>query len=85
MTSGSVAATQLPPSSSLGVGLMLGLITVVSGLYLEPLLTRHLATPPAYISLTVHGIPALVGAVIGVIMAAISEEKTGDINYRFIR
>ena len=63
---------------------MLGVVLVLSGLYLEPLVSLCLNTPRAYISLTVHGIPALLGAVIGVILAAISEEKHGVLNYRHI-
>ena len=82
VTSGSIAATQLQPWTCLTIGLVLGVVLVLSGLYLEPLVSLCLNTPRAYISLTVHGIPALLGAVIGVILAAISEEKQGVINYR---
>ena len=82
VTSGSIAATQLQPWTCLTIGLVLGVVLVLSGLYLEPLVSLCLNTPRAYISLTVHGIPALLGAVIGVILAAISEEKQGFINYR---
>ena len=84
VTSGAIAATQLQPWTCLTIGLGLGVMIVVSGLYLEPLVSLCLNTPRAYISLTVHGIPALLGAVIGVILAAISEEKQGVINYRNI-
>ena len=84
VTSGAIAATQLQPWTCLTIGLGLGVMIVVSGLYLEPLVSLCLNTPRAYISLTVHGIPALLGAVIGVILAAISEEKQGLINYRNI-
>ena len=81
VTSGTIAATHLPPCACIGLGLMLGVVTVISGLQLEPLLSRHLATPPAYITLTVHALPAIIGAVIGVILAAVSEEKSGHLNY----
>ena len=84
VTSGAIAATQLQPWTCLTIGLGLGVMIVVSGLYLEPLVSLCLSTPRAYLSLTVHGIPALLGAVIGVILAAISEEKLGVINYRNI-
>ena len=57
----------------MGIGLLLGLITVASAIYVEPLLTRQLATPRAYISLSVHGLPALLGGLCGVLLAAVSE------------
>ena len=60
---------------------MLGAVTVASALYAEPLLTRHLATPRAYISLSVHGLPALLGGLTGVLLAAVSEEKAGLLTY----
>ena len=84
VTSGAIAVTQLQPWTCLTIGLGLGVMIVVSALYLEPLVSLCLNTPRAYISLTVHGIPALLGALIGVILAAISEEKQGVINYRNI-
>lgn len=54
---------------------------MASALYAEPLLTRHLATPRAYISLSVHGLPALLGGIAGVLLAAVSEEKAGLLTY----
>ena len=54
---------------------------MASALYAEPLLTRHLATPRAYISLSVHGLPALLGGITGVLLAAVSEEKAGLLTY----
>ena len=81
ITSGAIAATQLPPCACLGVGLVLGMVTVLSSIYLEPMLSNCLDTPPAYISLSVHGLPAFIGGLIGVLLAAISEEKTGLLNY----
>ena len=59
----------------------MGVVTVLSGIYLEPMLSHCLDTPQAYISLSVHGLPALIGGLIGVLLAAISEEKTGVLNY----
>ena len=82
VTSGAIAATQLQPWTCLALGVLLGVIIVFSGLYLEPLVSRALNTPQAYISLTVHGLPALLGALSGVVLAAISEEKLGVLNYR---
>ena len=81
ITSGAIAATQLPPWACLGVGLVLGVVTVLSSIYLEPMLSNCLDTPQAYISLSVHGLPAFIGGLIGVLLAAISEEKTGLLNY----
>ena len=54
---------------------------MVSAIYIEPLLTRYLDTPRAYISLSVHGLPALLGGLTGVLLAAVSEEKTGLLTY----
>ena len=59
------------------IGLLLGVVTVSSAIYVEPLLTRHMDTPRAYISLSVHGLPALLGGLPGVLLAAVSEEKAG--------
>ena len=82
ITSGAIAATRLQPWSCLLIGVLLGLMITVSGIYLEPLLARVLNTPLAYVSLTVHGLPALLGALAGMVLAAISEEKRGVLNYR---
>ena len=57
------------------------MITVASAIYVEPLVTRHLDTPRAYISLSVHGLPALLGGLAGVLLAAVSEEKAGLLTY----
>ena len=84
ITSGAIAASKLQPWCCLVLGVLLGLLITASGLQLEPLLARAINTPPAYISLTVHGLPALIGALAGVVLAAISEEKHGVLNYRHI-
>ena len=81
ITSGTIAATQIPAWSCLGVGIILGVITVLSAIYIEPMLSHHLRTPQAYISLSVHGLPAIIGAIIGVLLAALSEEKNGTLTY----
>ena len=54
---------------------------MASAIYVEPLLTRHLDPPRAYISLSVHGLPALLGGLTGVLLAAVSEEKAGLLTY----
>ena len=81
VTSGTIAATKIVPWCCVAVGLMLGCVTVLSAIYLEPKLSECLRTPQAYISLSVHGLPALFGAIVGVILAAISEEKNGVLSY----
>ena len=48
-------------------------ITVAIAIYVEPLVTQHLNTPSAYISLLVHGLPYHLGGLAGVLLAAVSE------------
>ena len=81
ISSGALAATRVPVALCLGAGLVLGLLAVASAIYLEPLLARHLRTPQPYLSLSVHGLPALLGGLLGVALAAVSEEKAGLLNY----
>ena len=81
ISSGALAATRVPVALCLGAGLVLGLLAVASAIYLEPLLARHLRTPQPYLSLSVHGLPALMGGLLGVALAAVSEEKAGLLNY----
>ena len=80
ISSGALAATRVPVALCLGAGLVLGLLAVASAIYLEPLLARHLRTPQPYLSLSVHGLPALLGGLLGVALAAVSEEKAGVLN-----
>ena len=76
------------------LGLLAGLLTVASGLWLEPQLQAwgtptspsHAALlknivkglPPSYSSLSTHGVPALLGSLAGLLLAGLAEEKSGS-------
>ena len=62
------------------LGLLTGLLTVASGLWLEPGLQAWLSLPPSYSSLSTHGVPALLGSLTGVLTAALAEEKADSGN-----
>ena len=87
---------QLPPWAPALLGLLTGLLTVASGLWLEPglqvscwswcpfsyqsTLQAWLSLPPSYSSLSTHGVPALLGSLTGVLTAALAEEKADSGN-----
>ena len=77
VAAGPVAAVQLQPWGALLLGLVTGTAVILSGLFLEPLLARALGLPTSYYVVSIHGLPALIGGVTGVLMAAIAEEKSG--------
>ena len=73
------------------LGLLAGLLTVASGLWLEPQLQAWgtpllliiekkivKGLPPSYSSLSTHGVPALLGSLAGLLLAGLAEEKSGS-------
>ena len=78
---GPLAATQFQPWGAMLLGIVIGVSVVASGLFLEPLINTCLDIPPAYTSLSVHGLPAFIGGLVGILLAGISEEKSGLLNY----
>ena len=79
VAAGPVAAIQLQPWGGLLLGLVTGLAVVLSGFCLEPLLARCLGLPTSYYIVSIHALPALLGGLAGVLMAAIAEEKSGGL------
>jgi ammonia channel protein AmtB len=78
VAAGPVAALQMEPWGGLLLGLATGLAVVLCGLCLEPLLARGLGLPTSYYIVSIHGLPALIGGLAGVLLAAIAEEKSGS-------
>jgi len=81
IASGPLAATQFQPWGAVLMGVFIGVAVVASGLFLEPQINSCLDIPPAYTSLSVHGMPAFIGGLVGILLSAISEEKSGILNY----
>ena len=81
IAAGAVAVTQLQPWAAICLGLVLGAAVISAGLYCEPRAWAGLRLPPAYSTLSVHGLPALLGGLLGILLAGLAEERAGLLNY----
>ena len=76
-----IAGTQIEPWGAAALGIVTGVLMVLSGLFLEPALADCLGVPISYYSSSIHGLPALLGGLAGVLMASLAEEKQGTVIY----
>ena len=60
----------------------LGFSIILSGLYLEPFLARMTQVPVSYYTTSINALPALLGCLASIILAAVSEENNGLIKYK---
>lgn len=57
-----------------------GVLVVLAGTHVEPLISKKLGVPISYYTFSVHGLPALLGGLVGILMASLAEEKQGIIS-----
>ncbi len=57
-----------------------GVLVVLAGTHVEPLISKKLGVPISYYTFSVHGLPALLGGLVAILMASLAEEKQGIIS-----
>ena len=81
ITVGCIATLMLQPYGAITVGLISGYISTTSYLLLEPLIKDRLNLPCSDGMLSFHGVAAFVSGIAGALLALMSEESDGVINY----
>lgn len=59
-----------------------GVLVVLAGTHVEPLISNKLGVPISYYTFSVHGLPALLGGLVAILMASLAEEKQGDFSLK---
>ncbi|XP_023338210.1 ammonium transporter Rh type C isoform X3 [Eurytemora carolleeae] len=83
VSAGAVAATKIQPWGAACLGIGTGVLVVLAGTHVEPLISKKLGVPISYYTFSVHGLPALLGGLVAILMASLAEEKQGAIPYGF--
>ena len=78
---GAVGTLMVQPYGAMLVGMVTGIVTSFSYLYLETLFQKQFNIPSSGGILSFHGISATVGGLTSVIMASISESESGLVIY----
>ena len=78
---GSVATLMIRPFGAIAIGMFAGLVSATSLLFLEPYFQKRFSLPHSNGLLSFNGFPAAISGLVGILMAALSEEVNGVITY----